>query len=243
MAILSSATYRLDSMPSYEITIPEIGLVKVTKKRGQTSLRIRLSPKGEVLVSAPWSLPKFAIEKYITTKTDWILENLPDYDFKIYDGLKFGRNLELKIHISAQKNRSKLISNTLHVYLAKDVKSSQEYIEKRILNAMKLEAEALILPRLFNIAKQTNHEFNQAFVKNLKSRWGSCDSNKSIILNIFLLQLPDELIDYVIIHELTHTLYMNHSKAFWEHVGQFLPDYKRLRKELKVHQPRLEQRI
>ncbi len=234
-------------MSAYELSIPEVGVVKVSKKRGQSSLRIRLSPKGEVFVSAPWALPKIAIERYVFSKKDWILENLPDYDLVFKNGMKFGDKLELVVHENSLKNRSKLVSNTLNVYVAGDFnannKSQQAFIEKKVLSAMKLEAEAVLLPRLNDLAKVTGHDFNQAYVKNLKSRWGSCDREKNIILNIYMLQLPQELQDYVILHELTHTKHLNHSGAFWTHLENLAPEAKRLRKELKVHQPRIEPRV
>ena len=232
---------------TYLLQINDVGTVKVTKKRGQTSLRIRLSAKGEVLVSAPWLFPKVAIEQYISSKKDWIVENLPEYGLEFYDGFKFGQRLDLKIHPNSLKNRSKLVTNTLNVYIdsALDTsdKSQQDYIEKRVINAMKLEAEVQLLPRLNHLAQATGHEFNQGHVKNLKSRWGSCDRQKNIILNVFMLQLPEELQDYVIIHELTHTQHLNHSKEFWEHLTSILTDARRLSRELKVHQPHIEPRI
>lgn len=234
-------------MNSYELSISDVGLVKVSKKRGQSSLRIRLSPKGEVLVSAPWALPKIAIERYVFSKKDWIVENLPDYDITFKNDMKFGRNLKLTIHENSAKNRSKLVSNTLNIYCDSELdpsnKSQQNFIEKKVISAMKLEAEAVLLPKLFEIANNFGYEFNQAYVKNLKSRWGSCDRHKNIILNIYMLQLPDDLQEYVILHELTHTKHLNHSAAFWSHLESLQPDAKRLRKELKVHQPRIEPRI
>ncbi len=235
-------------MPStYSIEVENVGTIKVTKKRGQRSLRIRLSPKGEVLVSAPWALPKIAIEKYVHDKKDWIVENKPTYDLVFFNSMKFGQNLELIIHENSVSNRSKLISNSLNVYLRgyfnKYDESQQYFIEKKLLSALKSEAEALLLPRLSVVAEQTGHEFNQAYVKNLKSRWGSCDRHKNIILNIFMLQIPEDLQQYVILHELTHTKHLNHSPTFWAHLESLLPNMRNLRKELKQHQPRIEPRL
>ena len=72
--------------------------------------------------------------------------------------------------------------------------------------------------------------FNQA-----KTKWGSCNSNKTLTFNRSLLKAPLTIIDYVVIHELAHLKYMNHSKHFWSLVGEFYPDYKFARQWLKTH--------
>lgn len=70
-------------------------------------------------------------------------------------------------------------------------------------------------------------------VKSYKGRWGCCDSKNNIIFNYKLFMLPRCIQDYVIIHELCHTLCHNHSPAFWKLVSEFLPDYKAVRAELR----------
>ena len=67
-------------------------------------------------------------------------------------------------------------------------------------------------------------------IKKMKSAWGSCTSNRNISINKELMYYKEELVDYVIVHELSHLKYMNHSKDFWNLVGSVLPDYKALRK-------------
>ena len=101
------------------------------------------------------------------------------------------------------------------------------------------QAEHELLPRLADLATQTNHSFNQAYAKRLTSRWGSCDSKQNIILNVYLVQLPPELIDYVIFHELAHTQHMNHSAQFWNHLAKYCPEYKALRKRLRSVDPKI----
>lgn len=232
-------------MPSYDLDIPEVGLVHVTKRRGQRSVRIRLGVKGEVTVSTALSVPKIVVKNYVTSKKDWINKHRSDYSFTVYDGMRFGQDLYLELRENRSKNHSKFDGRVLKINLDSifdetDTKQ-QKYIESKLISAMKDEAEAVLLPRLQTLAEMTDHEFNQAFVKNLKSRWGSCDAHKNIILNIFLLQIPSELQDYVMLHELTHTKYLNHSANFWSHLEKYLPSYKQLRKNLKNHHPRLEQ--
>lgn len=77
-------------------------------------------------------------------------------------------------------------------------------------------------------------QLRKVFIKNHKSRWGSCSSRGNLNFNYRLLFLPPHLVDYVIVHELCHLQEMNHSKKFWELVALAFPNYKALRKELRA---------
>lgn len=70
----------------------------------------------------------------------------------------------------------------------------------------------------------------------LKSRWGSCSSKGNLNFNSSLIQAPDSVIDYVIIHELAHLIELNHSPKFWNIVEKFCPDYQEAEKWLKDNQ-------
>ena len=71
-------------------------------------------------------------------------------------------------------------------------------------------------------------------IRKMKTRWGVCNvRSHKITLNLELIKKPIECLDYVIVHELSHLLYANHSKDFWECVGNNFKDYKKIRKELK----------
>ena len=70
-------------------------------------------------------------------------------------------------------------------------------------------------------------------IKSLKSKWGSCDSNKMITFNSRLIQLEPKLIEYVVVHELCHVLELNHSERFWKTLEQFIPDWAERRRSLK----------
>ena len=74
---------------------------------------------------------------------------------------------------------------------------------------------------------------NKVRIKNLKYAWGSCSSNKNISINIKLANKDEKIIEYVILHEMCHLKYMNHSKNFWSLVEKYIPDYKERKKELK----------
>ena len=72
-------------------------------------------------------------------------------------------------------------------------------------------------------------------IRNQKTRWGSCSSNGYLYFNYQLYYLPDELLDYVVIHELAHRRYMDHSKEFWDEVEKYCPDYRERRQQLKKY--------
>lgn len=85
----------------------------------------------------------------------------------------------------------------------------------------------LHLPKMLKaIADKHHFTFHKVSVRNQKTRWGSCTAEKSIQLNYKLILLPFEVAQYVMIHELCHTVHMNHSKAFWDLVASCMPTYR-----------------
>lgn len=91
--------------------------------------------------------------------------------------------------------------------------------------------------RLEYLAKLYGYNFDKCRLTHANTRWGSCSSNRTISLNIGLMQVPEVLRDYVIIHELAHLNHMDHSEAFWREVGEHDPKYKEHRKKLKMFNP------
>jgi len=92
-----------------------------------------------------------------------------------------------------------------------------------------------LIQRLNVLSEKFGLPYNRAFVKNQKTRWGSCSEKKNINLNINLLKLPEELMDYAIIHELVHTKVLNHSAQFWELLEKFVKDARTLDRELQKY--------
>lgn len=91
--------------------------------------------------------------------------------------------------------------------------------------------------RLEYYAKLYNYHYDKIRLTHANTRWGSCSSNRTISLNIGLMQVPEPLRDYVILHELAHLNHMDHSKAFWDEVGSHDKRYKDHRKRLKQFTP------
>ncbi len=102
------------------------------------------------------------------------------------------------------------------------------------LNAMKKQALSYLPARLKELAALHNFNYNSVRISRSKSRWGSCSSKKTISLSLFLMKLPDHLIDYVLLHELCHTIEMNHGVKFWTLLDALCEGKsKQFRKELK----------
>ena len=95
------------------------------------------------------------------------------------------------------------------------------------------EARRILTNRVAELARAHGFEYNKVFVKNQRTLWGSCSARNNINLNVNLLRLPEELRDYVILHELVHTRHKNHSRAFWNEMNRILGDGKHLQRKLR----------
>ncbi len=98
---------------------------------------------------------------------------------------------------------------------------------------LKKESKSFILRRAKAFAASYNFKFQKVAIRDQSTRWGSCSSQGNLNFNWRLYLAPVEILDYVIIHELSHTKQMNHSSKFWSIVEEILPDYKQRRKTLR----------
>ena len=95
-----------------------------------------------------------------------------------------------------------------------------------------LRARKIFPERTAYFAKRMGVTYNRITIREQKTRWGSCSSEGNLNFNCRLLFVPDRIVDYVVIHELAHRRFMNHSKAFWKEVEKYMPDYKEQKKLL-----------
>ncbi len=117
----------------------------------------------------------------------------------------------------------------------KDPASQRARDAKKKLLAKK--AKAYLPYRLDYYAKLYGYTYDKIRLSHAGTRWGSCSSNRTISLNIGLMQVPEPLRDYVILHELAHLNHMDHSRDFWAEVGSHDPHYKSHREKLKHFNP------
>jgi hypothetical protein len=109
----------------------------------------------------------------------------------------------------------------------------QFMVRKGIEEALRIEAKEYIPAKTAELAELYKFSFNRIFIKNNKTRWGSCSRLCNLNFSLHLMMLPEELIDYVILHELSHTIEHNHSKNFWLILDSIYGNAKAVDKKLK----------
>ena len=103
--------------------------------------------------------------------------------------------------------------------------SSRTYLENVIVGVYRYEAKKLLPPKLTELAVKHDFQFSKITIRNNKRNWGSCSSRNNISLNLQMMKLPDELIEYILLHELVHTKIKNHGPGFWQKLDE-LTDFK-----------------
>lgn len=112
----------------------------------------------------------------------------------------------------------------------------QAMLGRAIVEAMRKEVKLTVVPRLQELSASTGITYNRSFVRQSHTNWGSCSSNGNINLSVFLMALPSEYIDYVLLHELCHRREMNHGSRFWALLDSFTGGQaKRLRKDMNEY--------
>ena len=199
-------------------------------------------PAGRVTISSPEFYDLEKVKIYAATKWNWIKKE------------------QFKIANQAREPERKFITQESHFllgerYLLKVVNSKTNIVEKKphklLLNVVdkdNIDLKRKILYQFYR--KELQLRLNSYIaqyadiigltipkygIRTMKTKWGSCDQNHDITLNYYLMQLPWNLIDYVLIHELVHTEHLNHSEEFWNRFEEALPGAKKIRKELKTY--------
>lgn len=114
--------------------------------------------------------------------------------------------------------------------------SSQLIVKEMIRSALRHEAKRILPPKTRFFAEKFNLQVNSVKINKSVSRWGSCSQKKNINFSFYLLLLPEKFIDYVVLHELAHTVEMNHSENFWKLLSSFCgEDAKAISKSLRKY--------
>lgn len=219
----------------------EFGDIQIHRVRGRSSLSLRVTPAGNLRITMPPLTPLFMAKRLLQSSRTSIRELLEKSELERYeDGMQIGKSHTLRI-VDGDRVSSKVIDRTLHITKPSSVDPNspevQTIIRKEVAKLLRKQASHYLPKRLAYLASQHGYTYTNVRFSHASSRWGSCSSNGTISLNIALMKLPFELIDYVLLHELCHTEQMNHSQAFWNLVSQADPEYKLHRKQVKSHTP------
>jgi predicted metal-dependent hydrolase len=230
-----------------ERNYPEIGSVLYKKNNKARSYRIKVNSREEIHVTIPLFGTIKQAEKFVLSKKNWIINSKSRLSKKtvyLY-GLK-QYNDKVSLNIISQNEQKNIISFKVenmtemtitfpeHIDINKT--SSQEQIRKCLDKLLSVVANNYLLDRIREISLEVKLEYNSVKITSAKTRWGSCSGKNNINLSKYLVMLPENLIDYVIIHELCHTVHKNHSKEFHKLVDYYcLGQEKNLIKELKEY--------
>ena len=210
-------------------------------------LSISVRPFAGVRVSIPIGMSYNSAIRLVTEKKLWIkkhLDKMKEFEKQqtLFDE-KSGyctKHHQLNLRKGDRKNISVRISKgKINVVYPAQLNSNSEdvqtVIRKGIERALRLEAKQYLPDKVKEFAEKHGFKYNKLTLKNIKSRWGSCSRKNNINLSIHLMRLPDHLIDYVILHELVHTVHHNHSAKFWKMLNDITGGSKVLDKEFKKY--------
>jgi predicted metal-dependent hydrolase len=208
-------------------------------RSNRKTLSISINENAELIVRAPKRILDQKIQDFINEKENWITRNQSLVKTRAEDTAK-DKNMLLYLGTLfplKTDNDAKKISFDGKEFVA-DL-HNKEITNKSLKTWYKNKFKEVAVPRLFYFAKKHNLQVNQVRIKEQRTLWGSCSSRNNINLNFLLIMAPLKVIDYVIIHELVHTIHKNHSVNFWNAVEEIMPNYKEAKHWLKENGYRL----
>lgn len=230
------SSFNLKHKIIYDNNILEFQIIRTQRRRKTNEILIEY---GNVSVRTSTSTSLKDIESLVSKKAKWILQKIKEQDnpdavikvpnYQNNSTLPYlGKNYRLKI-IGYDSNLLSFSNNEFIIYTnRKNVKR----IYEQWLFGM---AYPIITPLIVKYSKLLNVSPKKLLLKKLKSRWGSATYRNIINLNIHLLKAPLNVIEYVVLHELSHLIERNHSKRFWKIVSDNMNDYKSNIRWLKVN--------
>lgn len=216
-------------------------------RKSVKNVNLRIKPEGKVLVSANNSVPTDFIDAFIEKKQRYIFSALSKYEEKkklfqsvpkryvsgeSYDLL--GKSLRLKVEANKEEN---VYTDGVYIFLR--VKDKDDFRHKEIMMSKWLKQYQTtvfeeLLQEKYLLFEKYGVTYPTLKIRNMTSRWGSCQPKKGIItLNSKLIEAPRNCIEYVILHELVHFIHPNHSRQFWNFVAMMMPDWKERKEELE----------
>ena len=234
-------------------TILEDQTVPYTVKRSSRAKHVRIEVRGKtgltVVVPGPYNVEE--LPDLLRKKKRWILDKLAKYgkghplaaekEIKNGDFIPYlGRHMKVvERHDPRMADSVKLEKNRLLLNLG----SRNSRLNLVVEWWYRQQAEILIKKRAAELCSRLGVTYGRLTIRGAKTRWGSCSRKSNLNFNWKLMMAPEPVIDYVIIHELTHLKEMNHSKKFWELVAEHCPQWRKHKRWLKEHEAELAAKL
>ena len=219
----------------------QTGMVFYNLQRGKReTIEVALLSGGKVRVRAPYRMTEAAIRRFLKEKAPWIKEQMEKIEKsrktwmekRFQDGSVF-YYLGEPLKLSAKKAKGEAVWQSGEWLLIDQKSTTPQKRKEQLEKWYRSRAKENIESRVGMFAAQIGETPNKVTIKAQKTRWGSCSSLRNVNFNWKLIMMPQEIIDYVVVHELCHLKEMNHSADFWNRVEEIMPDYRNRRKWLK----------
>ena len=203
-------------------------------------MRLEIRPESGLSVIVPRRYSMLTVKRFLELKRRWILEKIEEFKLRerhfeapAFDNINYlGRTLKLvQLHGKQEYAQASFIRDKI-IISAGNAERTGQLLKEWYLR----EAKELISRKIAVFSKQLGVNYNKVTVKTVRTRWGSCSRLGNLSFNWKLITVPEEVVDYVIIHELCHLKRMDHSSSFWRLVQKYSPDYNLHRKWLKAHE-------
>jgi predicted metal-dependent hydrolase len=203
-------------------------------------LTVRVFHSGRVEVVVPSRTSPMTVERFVERHRTWIERKREEARARAVPATPFppshiefavnGENWRIHVTGAGRRVRLKPLGDGL---MALDGDATDGRAVRQALRRWLTDRAAETLgPVLHQYARELGFEFERVLIRRQRSRWGSCSTRGTISLNCCLMFQRPQVVRYLMIHELSHTLHMNHSRRFWQTVSRHCPDYRRLDREL-----------
>ncbi len=234
-------------MSASEYIDTEFGVISIKRLSSSRHIRLRIHGDGTLRATMPRFAPVFMLKQLVDSSREELRKNLQDNRITprttIYqDGMKIGASHRIRLKQTDRSTavvRGQLIIWNIPHGDDSTAPTHQAVVRSAVRRALDAEAKAYLTRRLAYLAELHGFTYRNVGYGNAKGRWGSCTNRGVITLNVALMNLPMSLVDYILIHELSHTVHLNHSSEFWAEVERCYPVYRSARKQLKTFSPYL----
>ncbi len=211
--------------------------IRVSKRSRR--MAIRVYPGGSVEIVVPEGTAARFVEGFVARHREWIARKVEEFGcIPVPDPQALPATVDLpaigrRLLVEYVDRPGRAVLRESGELLQVGFDGQRPLLARHQLNRWLLRtAHAHFVPSLLELSSAHGLGFRRVQVRRQKTRWGSCSRSGTISLNACLLFHPPEVVKYLMLHELAHTVHMNHGRRFWALVGQLEPDWRRLDREL-----------